>query len=180
MSEYTPITQELRELVSEWHDKVRITGFEYEAAMEYCGAIDALHKNLEDENERLFAEVQRLTQEREQTKASDEQYDRDANWMKLPVDADGMTIHENDLMMGCDGIELVTGVTHNGYFTLRGESWVWLSAADHHHAPPTIESILREYTEHLCELCTTEYACDTTREELMRQYADKLRALGGE
>ena len=203
MSEYPPITQELRKLIDGQNVNASISKAAHHRAMEHCDAIDAFHKNLEDENARLFAEVQRLTREREQAKASDEQYDmrrefdewkhdRDTNWMKLPVDADGEVIHIEDMMERGEARGRVIALMLSNYPKKWGGTLHWgiqlegehaptaLDLTYHHYHKPTLEDVLREYTEHLCELCTTEYACDTTREELLRQYADRLRALGGE
>ena len=148
MSEYEPITTELRE----WAHAMLVDGVA-KRVDQYCDAIDAVHRNLED----MVG----------------------GGWMKLPVDADGVPIHIGDMMVYADGthpkeVIAVTGTTV--YLCDDGPRYADMCR---HYSPPTVESILAEYTEHLCELCTTEYACDSTREELMRQYADKLEALCG-
>ena len=84
-----PITTELRGVMSH----TTMAGIplvelgEYEFASR-CDAIDAVHSNLERENESLRRELDRVL---------GEQDDRDG-WVRLPVDADGEYIHIGDRM----------------------------------------------------------------------------------
>lgn len=140
MSDYTPITQELKTAMveTEGDHALRLDVFN-----RCCAEIDALHKNLEDENQRLRDKARH-------------------NVGTCYVDVLPRIDWER---MACEFEQFAEVVR---------------SMARDDESAPTIESLLREYTEKLCDLCATEYACDTTREELMRQYADKLRYVGGE
>ena len=88
MSGREPITTEIRAKLAEYEPKetgdafvtrpVGRTG--YDAMVEMCDAIDAVHANLERENAELKAE-------------------HEGDWIKLPVDADGLPIHVGDVMV---------------------------------------------------------------------------------
>ena len=86
MAEYVPITKELRdylnsmtpyEAFSPWVDN--------DTVLAMLDSIDAIHRSLEQENERL----------RDASKRGDD-------WIKLPVDADGEPIHIGDWIVNPD------------------------------------------------------------------------------
>jgi hypothetical protein len=98
-----------------------------------CDAIDSVHAALEAENERL----------REQ--------DHDGDWMKLPVDADGLPIHIGDVMVGekvgggyCGPFEVVGYVTSNGVIEPMDEHKLPRIQKYAHHQPDTWERIIED------------------------------------
>lgn len=110
--DYEPITKELRELMSyqavvgtdTFKSRVAADPDAFDAA---CDNIDAVHRSLEQENERL----------RDASKRGDD-------WIKLPVDADGVPIRANDeLFWEQDGTS-AGRVTAIGVGERAG--WVWL------------------------------------------------------
>lgn len=100
MSDYTPITGELRDAMCKWgwverdgsimfttspiptsidaEQSLVISGSDFDRL---CDAIDAIHAGLERENAELRAA-------------------RGDDWIKLPVDADGLPIHVGDMLAG--------------------------------------------------------------------------------
>ena len=137
-------------------------------------------ETLQDENDGLQESVRMLlTQRDERLAAAERAAERMDGYVKLPVDKDGVSIREDDWMLSLSGKpEQVRGVSREGYYVLRGASWLWMRANRHHHAPNPA-SVLREFADKLCDLCATEYDCDETRAELLGQYAAKLDALCG-
>ncbi len=84
MSDNTPITGGLREYATaSWNPWSEARDRLYQM----CDAIDAIHANLERENESLKAELDRVLGEQ----------DRDG-WVELPKDADGEVIHVGDVL----------------------------------------------------------------------------------
>ena len=101
--------------------------------------------------------------------------DRDANWVTLPLAADGEAIHIGDLMESDDGetfkvcrLQLFDSgwAIDGGKFT-QGE-------IRHHHAP-TVEDVLREFADRVCN-SGHQWGLDAA--ETIAEYAAKLRLAG--
>jgi len=127
MSDHKPITGELRKYAALLHD-------EGSAALarikDMCDAIDAIHAGLEREYAATLAE-------------------REGDWIKLPVDADGLPIHIGDVMEWPDGSDEafeVVGIGTNGtVFYMYDESCEWTRGTDkRHYQPDTWERIIED------------------------------------
>ena len=143
------------------------------ALADLCDAIDAVHANLERENESLRRELDRVLGEQE---------DRDG-FVRLPKDADGEYIHFGDVLdqfgtpmtvfamsdpdpgQGDCMLELITDGISDG-------TWVRARKMRHYHAP-TVEDVLREFAAEVCG----EPAL-TIRIGVVEEYAAKLRLAG--
>lgn len=158
-SEYVPITKELR-------DYAGVAWEPWSAARErlfqICDNIDAIHRSLEQENERL----------RDSSERGDD-------WIKLPVDADGVTICVGDmlaegeaspdsvkcLMLDCDGWSVNFGL---GWCGMKYHEW-------HHAKPDTWERIIED---------AREYSLNIGGSYLWKNKSDELiarcKALAGE
>lgn len=99
----------------------------------------------------------------------------DAEWIRLPVDADGVPIHVGDVMEWPDGETFdVIGIGDGVLFYTESEcdgpaEWTGTSTKRHHHAP-TVEDVLTEFGidwEH-------ESDCED-RAALLKEYAAKLQ-----
>ena len=107
-------------------------------------------------------------------------------WVRLPKDADGTPIHVGDVMdsrvdylfdgkpftvralvLFEDGWEVADGRFGNRYEP---------DSLRHHHAP-TVEDVLREFTERVCDGLHTPKALDT--QVIIAEYAAKLRLAEG-
>ena len=94
----------------------------------------------------------------------------DAEYVKLPKDADGEYTHVGDVMEYPNG-----GREEVRFMTLNGAGWLvneagWLPVQLHHHHAPTVEDVLWEFGidwEH-------ESDCED-RAALLKEYAAKLR-----
>ncbi|MGX8696320.1 MAG: hypothetical protein ACSW8D_08050 [Prevotella sp.] len=131
-NDYEPITKELRErmvrLLMSDQTKGELT--------DLCDNIDAIHRSLEQENERL----------RDASKRGDD-------WIKLPVDADGVPIHIGDRMENNERVARIV---------LTDDSWepsVYLEKLPNvlhecfcneisHYHPDTWESIIEDAREY--------------------------------
>lgn len=121
--EYAPITQELREYIERHPTMMNAVGL-----VDLLDNIDAIHRSLEDENERLRS-------------ASE----RGDDW---PLDADGVPIYIGDmlaegganpekvesLMLDCDGWNVSFGL---GWCVVKYHKW-------HHVKPDTWENIIED------------------------------------
>lgn len=166
MSEYEPITSKLRWLIDgspHGQGPAQFGGHPYvevkeEDAIRLCDEIDAVHRNLEEINATL----------------------RDSRrWIQLPEDEDGECIHIGDKLVDDDGTAFTVSALrmHQFGWEIRGvdgtDRAVYTYPDTCCHAP-TPESILREYTEKICGLCSNEYDSNEARDELLRQYTEKL------
>jgi len=137
--DYEPITKELRELMS--HQAVvgtdtfksRVTA-DHDAFDAACDNIDAIHRSLEQENERL----------RDASESGD-------GWIKLPVDADDVPVREGDELWSDNGIRVKVERLQfeNGKWAVfvEDKAGVGFYAAFeimHHYNPDTWESILAD------------------------------------
>ena len=99
-----------------------------------CSDIDAVHANLERENESLRRELDRVTGEMEEHHA----WAPESHYMMLPKDADGEPIHVGDVMEWCDSGETIAveGIGIDVLFYIDGENAEWTAARNkrHHHA----------------------------------------------
>lgn len=66
----------------------------------------------------------------------------ESQWVKLPVDADGVPIRVGDVMEWCDSGETLTvdGIGRDVLFYIDGENAEWTAARNkRHHHEPTVE-----------------------------------------
>lgn len=168
----------------------------HEAASNACDAIDAVHSNLERENDRL-------RQERDMRAAmAEEAYNRgydegfasaddwlgqhedamaEHGWVKLPVDSDGVPVCVGDVMEGekigggyCEPFEVIGYIMSNGELEPMDEhkcprKHKYLR---HHHAP-TVEDVLLELLDEAEHFHSLE-----EEREAIAEYAAKLRLAG--
>ena len=129
--DYEPITNELR-------DYAGVAWEPWAAAREHllqmCDNIDAIHRSLESENECL----------RDASERGDD-------WIKLPVDADGVPIHIGDTLEWSDGTTFeVIGIGDGTLYYLDSDkdghiSIAWTSTElKRHYRPDTWESIIED------------------------------------
>ena len=153
MSEYTPITGELRDAMRQWgwvesdgsvtftsssmppsidaEQSLAISGSDFDRC---CDAIDAVHRGLERENAALKAELDRVL---------GEQDERDG-WVQLPKDADGAPINIGDVMVYADGntcpLPVVAIVPPAVFLTDEGPRYADMCR----HQPDTWERIIED------------------------------------
>ena len=146
MSEYKPITGELRDMMETDEQCGDLFGINYLRISEgrlcrLCDAIDAVHAQLERENESLKAELDRVLGEQE---------DRDG-W---PKDADGEYIHIGDVMEWVRYkdddptiVRTVSGIGNGVFFAWSDEQGRYAQYEAHayrHHQPDTWERIIED------------------------------------
>jgi hypothetical protein len=149
MSEYTPITGELREYATVAWDPWPEAR---DRLCQMCDAIDAIHAQLERENASLKAELDRVLGEQEDRRGciyydperhycSCHDIDTDA-LVELPKDADGVPIHVGDVMVYADGntcpLPVVALVPPAVFLTDDGPRYANMCR----HAPDTWERII--------------------------------------
>ena len=170
------ITGELRSLM-QWYDNfagvemVSLAGTDFG---HLCDAIDAVHANLERENESLRRELDRVLGEQE---------DRDG-WVRLPVDATGEVWHVGDFAVGeinprnPKAIERMIWYGPDSGWQLETNTIIYPcpDRPRHHHAP-TVEDVLREFAD-LVRNEQVERA--QISDETVAEYAAKLRLAEGE
>lgn len=99
-------------------------------------------------------------------------------WVRLPVDADGVTIHAGDVLDGYGKTIEVVEMRHgrSGWVLISrdGNGYADTFAFTHHHAP-TVEDVLREmlYRAHIYDEREMELLPD-----LIAEFAAKLRLAG--
>lgn len=106
----------------------------------------------------------------------------DAEWVRLPLDADGVPIRVGDVMEGT----CPSGKHVNGTVNAIGDGVFWLSNVQfslkpnymHHHHAPTVEDVLREFANQFAPEATT--LSDQDFDEIISEYAAKLRLAEGE
>lgn len=103
--------------------------------------------------------------------------DRNANWTKLPVDADGEVIRIGDTVYNerwMDGtVVYEIGYGNFGINVYDDRGNCVYAGACRHHREPTVEDVLREFTAEL--LREEELYGDKHREEVTAKYAGRLR-----
>lgn len=157
MMDYEPITKGLRERL-----EVAVLGLAKPLADEVLAEfdnIDAIHRSLEAENERM-------------RKAQDD-------WIKLPVDADGVPIRVGDMLAeGEASPERVQALMfyRDGWSVNFGLGWCVVKYHKWHHVKPdTWESIIKDATklgftdpdnEHIAHklVARCKALCERTRE----------------
>ena len=99
----------------------------------------------------------------------------------LPLDADGEYIHIGDVMEWPygNGEFIVEGIGGNTLFYIDKDSneCEWTAAGDkRHHNKPTVEDVLREFTDEVWNRCCEgATASDSGIDELVAECAAKLR-----
>lgn len=104
----------------------------------------------------------------------------DAEWMRLPKDADGVPIHIGDVMDGT----CPSGKHVNGTVNAIGDGVFWLSNVQfslkpdymHHYHAPTVEDVLRE----MADRCYADEDEPRDRDAIVAEFAAKLRLAGGD
>lgn len=152
-----PITTELREYMETYrpiedagHVVVsRIGTIGFEGFDRLCDNIDAIHAGLE----RDYATACRVN-EHQDLEYIDlaKRYD---NTITLPLDADDVPIRIGDVMEWPDGDDEpfeVVGIGENGtLFYMYDDSCEWTNAKNKVHHAPTVEEVLREFSEKMNE-----------------------------
>ena len=109
----------------------------------YRGDLEHIADRIDAEHERICYDYRR--------EHDDWVDDRDANYIKLPVDADGVPIRIGDRMEVGEQV-FVTGVSEKGFYWLEGTRYKYGRAGDHrHHHEPTVEDVLREFAEKITD-----------------------------
>ena len=122
------------------------------------GTIDLARNGMYSSRRALFADILRAADEVEQEIAD--------NYMKLPLDADGVTIHVGDKML--DDIQREVVAVSESSFVLSGYgigcNLRICGAHLHSHVKPrTIEDVLKEVADEVCgfeELEIEKYAAE--------------------
>lgn len=189
MSEYIPITQELRDL---WYGRRVTDDVVTDASLEaHCDIIDALHKSLEKQNEELRKELKDAMEKHEDAMA-------EHGWVRLPVDGeapckqlgewiekrglitgpldhDGELWHKGDMSASAWG-EIASIVFDGQCWQVCGHdtSAPWLPADSllHYHAT-TVEDVLQELVVDWDDAPSSEDKAD-----VLKDYAAKLRLAG--
>ena len=102
------------------------------------------------------------------------------DYTALPVDADGEPWHINDEFEVDEGVAHVNGIGDNRLYYIDNDGMQWTRADNklHHHAP-TVEDMLQEFTDEVWNRCCEgATASDSGIDELVAEYAAKLRLAG--
>lgn len=181
MSDYIPITQELRDDV--------VTDASIEA---HCDKIDALYKSLEKQNEELRKELKKrpiagdaeVIAFVERLRDAAEKHEDVTLWgvdyTALPLDADGVPIHVGEVMdTNCFGTVEVEGFIHSAiafYNYEDQQARLCTSPAKlcHHHKPTVMDV--------LDELLMNWPDCEGPEDELAlkQRCAERLRLADGD
>lgn len=98
-------------------------------------------------------------------------------YIKLPVDADGIPIHEGDVMKhpACVNTAIVRGIGHNTFFTRdnHGEFYRHPAGTYVHYHTPTVEDVLREFGRGWHEQMNAPETFDIA--DYVERYATKLQ-----
>ena len=101
--------------------------------------------------------------------------------VRLPVDADGVTIRVGDTLDGYGETTVVKllRLGDDGWaMTCENGLWFDFAAFTHHHKP-TVEDVLREFTDEVWNRCCEgATASDSGIDELVAECAAKLRLAG--
>lgn len=194
MSDNKPITGDMRRWW-ELHVNQTVDADLREGFGNLCDAIDAIHANLERENDRLKQEAVDLKNRLDAVRdgdgwrlgfdegfasaddwlADNEDAMAEHGWVRLPKDADGEYIHVGDVMDGYSKTIKVVELRNAGTWHLVdefGNEWHDHAAFTHHHTP-TVEDVLREMLDAWGELPAEE-----ENEAIIAEYAPKLRLAG--
>jgi hypothetical protein len=172
------ITDELREYVQVWRETPNLMD-DLDA-----GDIDGLLGDFEHIADHIDAEHERQLEVLYRDMS-------DAEYIKLPVDADGVPIHVGDVMDGT----CPSGKHVNGTVNAIGDGVFWLSNVQfslkpnymHHHHEPTVEDVLEEYRVRYYDLVIDMECKNITNDEYVQgikslntEYAKKLRLIDSE
>lgn len=104
----------------------------------------------------------------------------ESQWVKLPVDVDGVPIRVGDVMEWCDSGDTLTveGIGKDIVFYIDNEGAEWTAARNKRHHKPTVENVLREFAEKVIDSQIPNV--HPTYEEAIAEYAGKLRLAGDE
>ena len=92
----------------------------------------------------------------------------ESQWVKLPVDADGVPIHVGDVMDRAT-VSCIRDAGRGWEIVL--DNWCTYQPTDlHHHHEPTVEDVLREFADEVKRCCDDE--------STIAEYAAKLRLAG--
>lgn len=137
MTERKPITADLRRWW-ELHCRALATPELDEGLDALCGAVDAVHANLEGENESLRRELDRALGEWDYWESTH---------VELPKDENGEVVRIGDVMEWPDGQTFeVVGIGDGTLFYVEDglAEWTGASTKFHHHAPDTWERIIED------------------------------------
>lgn len=155
------ITDELREYTEEQIKWLDMTKVHYRKLLAIADRIDAKHKSACGE---AYSKGMKSIWLPDPTE-----------YIRLPVDADGIPIHEGDVMkhQTCVDTAIVCGVGHNTFFTRdnHGEFSRHPASTYVHYRAPTVEDVLSEMLD----------AVDDDRygqNRIIAEYASKLRLAG--
>lgn len=164
-----PITADLRRWW-ELHCRALATPELDEGLDALCGAVDAVHANLEGESESLRRELDRALGEWDYWESTH---------VELPKDMDDVHIFAGDKLDGygktIDVVELRYGRSGWVLISRDGNAYADTFAFTHYHAP-TVEDVLREFSGE----CLTYATCVEDHEvvDAIAEYATKLRLAG--
>lgn len=105
-------------------------------------------------------------------------------WVRLPVDADGKVISVGDKLDGYNETTVVKELTlGDDGWSMTCENGLWFNfAAFTHHHEPTVEDVLREFTDAILEWAgkSGTVAEVGTWSDVASEYAAKLRLASDE
>ena len=138
-------------------------------------------------SDELRKKAKRVRNSRVSTYRSPSEYERladriDQEMVELPRDRDGVPIHVGDVLTDGEYTFRVDELAAfgDGSWSIRNEDGNAWAACDvtHHHAP-TVEDVLREFTDEVWNRCCEgATASDSGIDELVAEYAAKLRLAG--
>lgn len=146
-------------------------------------SIDKLYQFLEDQfgSERFAIHSYGYTQGVAIAKLIEEEISD--NYMRLPVDADGVPIHLYDKLLKSTGAAEstygeVVGISDDSVFFNAKQGWEsnW-SKCTRHVKPRTLEDVFRDCCDEYHEACKSEYTMNPA--DIYRKYADEARELLG-
>ena len=199
MSEYTPITDELRERIEQAEHIVPLSSDSKDTQVrinlawlkEQLDAIDSIHAQLERETASLKAELDRVLGEQEDRMGCI-YYDPERHYcschdidtdglVELPKDADGEVWHIGDRTESGQTIKSM-GLSKHGWHFVGTVNEID-PAIHRHYQPPTVEDLLREFArvgihiaaKHGIKAGEIDFYAD---EEAIAEYAAKLRLAG--
>ena len=173
MSDSTPITEHLRDLVKAAPLTLALTLFVE------CDNIDAIHKKLEDDHKELEGECAEMRDFCERVKGAVEDGEDLTLWgvdyAPLPLDADGMAVHVGDMMDTSNfGTVEVEGFIHSAiafynYDDQQARLCTSPAKLCHHHKP-TVADLLRD-------MLHDWFYADTEEEEaeIVERFAKRLQ-----
>jgi len=144
------ITSELRRAMRIGHavdEGEQVDAIRHGAFMDLCAAIDAVHANLERENESLRRELDRVLGE-------EHDFAPESHYMMLPKDADGEPIHIGDRLTDGEYTFEVCELAAfcDGSWSIRNEDGnAWAACDVTHHEPDSWERIIADAAATRCD-----------------------------